>query len=169
MIDIFYKDEARYARILLKKLEEVASGPDGELKSHAREILETNIECKTLIGDFLIYEDCLTSMGPINEGNLEGWTTFLNNEETKFFYKKEEGRPLYTFFCEKKINAPIFNVLSILAEAQLYSEWIPLMYKSELNNRVCNTRFSGEFGITAPWPFYNRDVFIQISAIPVEA
>jgi len=39
---------------------------------------------------------------------------------------------LYTFYCEKVVEAPVFNLIAILREVPKYKEWVPLMAKSEI-------------------------------------
>ena len=90
------------------------------------------------------------------------------DRETKVYYRKEDGKSLYTFYLEKIVNAPIFNLMSVIAEAQTFKEWIPLLYKSDITHEVSHFRKTGEFAVTVPWPFYNRSVYIQVSAMPVK-
>ena len=69
---------------------------------------------------------------------------------------------------EKLINAPVFNVISILAEAQTFKEWIPMVYKSEVSHEVSHFRKFGEFTIKVPWPWWHRSTYIKIGASSVE-
>ena len=45
------------------------------------------------------------------------WNKFVNNKDLKIYYRQEDGKSLYTFYCEKLVNAPLFNLVSVLAEA----------------------------------------------------
>ena len=103
----------------------------------------------------------------IKKGNNEDWYKFANGEDMKIWYKQEEGKNLYSVYCEKIIEAPIENFLSILAEAQLFKEWVPLTYKSEILHETSHFRKAGEFAVKLPWPFQNRSVYISVSAMPI--
>ena len=41
----------------------------------------------------------------------------MDKEHVKLYYKQEGVGSLYTFYMEKIIKAPMFNVISVLAEA----------------------------------------------------
>ena len=53
----------------------------------------------------------------IKNDDVKDWKKYVNKDVTKLFYKKEEKNSLFTFYMEKTINASMFNVISILAEA----------------------------------------------------
>ena len=69
---------------------------------------------------------------------------------------------------EKLIDAPIFNVISVIAEAQVFKTWVPMNYKSEILHEISYFRKLGEFAVRVPWPFYNRSVYIAVAAMPVK-
>ena len=85
----------------------------------------------------------------------------------KIWYKQDEGRELYTFYMEKLIEAPLFNVLSILAEAQTFKDWVPLMYRSDVSHEVSQFRKVGMFSLRLPWPFTNRSTYLKVTATDV--
>lgn len=118
--------------------------------------------------DFEIYDETIERVRKIKNDEDDNWKKFANGENLKLFYKQEPGNSLYSFYGEKVIDAPIFNVLSILAEAQTYKDWVPFTYKSEILYETSNFRKLAEFGIKMPWPFGNRSVYISVSAIPVK-
>ena len=66
------------------------------------------------------------------------------------------------------VNAPLFNLLSVIAEAQTFKDWVPLMYRSQILYETSHFRKLGEFCIKAPWPYWNRSVYIAVSAMPVK-
>jgi hypothetical protein len=61
-----------------------------------------------------------------------GWCEFHNKENTKVMYKKEPNNNMLTYYCEQTINAPLKNVIAVIAEAQTIKEWVPMMYRSEI-------------------------------------
>jgi hypothetical protein len=68
---------------------------------------------------------------------------------------------------EKLIDAPLFNVISVIAEAQTFKDWVPMNYRSDILHEVSHFRKLGEFAVKVPWPFYNRSVYIAVCAMPV--
>lgn len=64
-----------------------------------------------------VREKSMNIINQLKEGNSEGWNKFTDYPSIKVYYKKDEVHSLYTFYFEKLINAPIFNVISVLAEA----------------------------------------------------
>ena len=67
-----------------------------------------------------------------------------------------------TFYYEKTINAPLFNVLAVAAEIQTYKDWVPLMYKSEFTHEPTLFRKLTHCGLTIPWPFSNREWHAEV-------
>ena len=68
---------------------------------------------------------------------------------------------------EKVIKAPVFNLVSVIAEAQTFKTWIPLLYKSEIPCEFSNFRKVGEFAVRMPYPFSNRAANLAVSGMPV--
>mmetsp|Transcript_31737 Transcript_31737/g.48654 ORF Transcript_31737/g.48654 Transcript_31737/m.48654 type:complete len:103 (+) Transcript_31737:169-477(+) len=102
---------------MLDKIDaQVAALPDSD-KQAAKKMLAASTEVEVLREDFRIYDESLQRIKAIREGKTDDWHKFTNNETTKLFYKKEDGKSLYTFYCEKIVEAPIFNLISIMAEA----------------------------------------------------
>ena len=42
------------------------------------------------------------------------------------------------------------------------------MYKSNILTEVSHFRKAGEFAVKVPWPFWNRSIYVSVSAMPVE-
>ena len=82
-----------------------------------KNLFSTCEEVIELKSDLEVREHSLNIIKYLKEGNDEGWNKFTNYESIKVFYKKDEAHSLYTFYLEKLIKAPIFNVVSVLAEA----------------------------------------------------
>ena len=96
------------------------------------------------------------------------WYKYIDREDMKILYRQEGNEGLYTFFLEKIVKAPLFDLLSVVAEVQTYKDWVPLMYKSEFFNEVSHFRKMVEIQVTLPWPFYNRSVYVGCGALPIE-
>ena len=83
----------------------------------------------------------------------------------KIYYKLEAGFNNCTLYMEKIINAPMINLMAVLAEAQLYKDWIPMTRKSEVIGNVSNFRQCAEFEYKLPWPPHPRSMFIGACGI----
>lgn len=81
----------------------------------------------------------------MKDGSSGEWNKFIDTERTKIYYFREPNRNLYSFYCEKQVDAPMFNVVPIIAEAQTFKDWIPLLYKSEITHELSHFRKMGEF------------------------
>ena len=101
----------------------------------------------------------------IESGSDKSWTVYKDQEELKIFYKLEEGFANCTLYMEKVINAPMINLMAVLAEAQLYDQWIPLTKKSVVLGKVSNFRQSAEFHYKLPWPLHPRAMYIGACGI----
>ena len=69
------------------------------------------------MSDFEIYEKSIILIEKVVNDDCSDWKKFLNKDTIKLYYKQEDEKSLYTFYMEKLINAPLFNVISVLAEA----------------------------------------------------
>lgn len=53
----------------------------------------------------------------LDKGESYNWKKFMDRDTIKLYYKQEGVGSLYTFYMEKIVNAPLFNLISVLAEA----------------------------------------------------
>jgi hypothetical protein len=67
------------------------------------------------------------------------------------------------------VNAPVFDLISILRELETYKDWWPLLYKSEQTHEFSNQRFMGEVKLKIPWPYDNRSLYLKCCSIPAES
>ena len=93
------------------------------------------------------------------------WTVYKDQEELKIKYKLEQGFANCTLYMEKVIQAPMLNLMAVLAEAQLYKEWIPMTKKSEVIGNASHFRKCAEFEYKLPFPFYPRSMFVGACGI----
>jgi len=97
----------------------------------------------------------------LNEFNsYNGWTKTYDSNGIQTFYRHEGNTPIHSLRMEGLINAPIFDVLAVLNEADLYSTWVPMMKESVIlqntsrYGKVCYMR------IELPWPMWARDLLL---------
>ena len=57
------------------------------------------------------------------------------------------------------------NMLAVLAEVQLFKDWIPMMKESEPLGEVSHLRKLAYLKNNLPWPFTDREIFIQACGI----
>ena len=118
-LEWFYEDESDYTSQLIDKLEKFIE--DSEYPEEIREMvklkLEKSEEVKHMKADFELRDQALDIIGKVKAGVDDSWRKFTNYDSLKVWYKREEGLGLYTFYCEKLVRAPLFNLLSIIAEA----------------------------------------------------
>ena len=55
----------------------------------------------------------------------------------------------------------------MIAEAQNYKNWVPMLIKSEIPHEKSYFRKTVSFEVKVPWPFTNRTVELDISAMPI--
>lgn len=67
--------------------------------------------------DVKLRDQALDLIAQVKAGVDDSWRKFTNYDSLKVWYKREPGLGLYTFYCEKLVRAPLFNLLSIIAEA----------------------------------------------------
>ena len=60
------------------------------------------------------------------------WNVYKDLPLEKIYYRFEGASSLCSLYLEKVITAPIINVMAVLAEAQLYKEWVPTTKRSEV-------------------------------------
>ena len=69
---------------------------------------------------------------------------------------------------EKIVEAPFFNVASVISEAQTFQDWVPLCNRSQILSEPSHFRKLLVLGCTLPWPFSNRICYIGVTAVPVK-
>lgn len=88
-----------------------------EIKEMVKARLEKCEEVEHVKADVKLREEALELISLVKAGVDESWRKFTNYDSLKVWYKREPGLGLYTFYCEKLVRAPLFNLLSIIAEA----------------------------------------------------
>ena len=163
IVEWFYDDEGAYCNKLIQKLqlsESLQEYIQGQLQS-VPEVVELIIDLKNIDKANLIVQE-------IDNGDTDEWTKVKDTPELKLFYKQEEGQKLYTFYCEKLINAPLFNLASVMREMQQYKTWIPLLRKTEIPVELTPFRFMSEIVVFVPFPYKYRSAYLNICSMPSE-
>lgn len=96
---------------------------------------------------------------------MPNWIRFSDKPDYKLFYRQEPGFPGITLYMEGVIKAPLMNMFAVLAEVQLFKDWIPMTKKSELLGEVSHLRKLAYIRNNLPWPFTDREIFIQACGI----
>ena len=106
-------------------------------------------EVRTLIKDF--------------ETETTDWQeTMTDSKGTKVMWKPSKGSPIHTLRLDGKLRIPVFNLLAVLMEVDLYTTWIPTVMGVGLKdlqmledidrfNKVVHVE------VAIPWPIANRD------------
>lgn len=58
--------------------------------------------------------------------NVGSWTKFVDKPEQKIYYRKEENLSPITCYIEGVIDAPMMNIIAIMAEVEQYKNWLPI-------------------------------------------
>ena len=165
ILRLFYADEPLQAAEKFKQLVEEA-GVEGSGVSEGQVVeFQATEEIRKLLTDVEILDAFREQIAGIESGADKSWTVYKDQEELKIFYKLEEGFANCTLYMEKVINAPMINLMAVLAEAQLYDQWIPLTKKSVVLGKVSNFRQSAEFHYKLPWPLHPRAMYIGACGI----
>ncbi len=93
----------------------------------------------------------------------DGWTLSSDeNEELQVYTKVVEGQTIKAVKAVKVLDAPMTTLLTVLADAQLVPEWIPVIRRAVL---LKDTNADGEsimYMVTKfPWPIKNRDAVVE--------
>ncbi len=93
----------------------------------------------------------------------DGWTLSSgDNEELQVYTKVVEGQPIKAVKAVKILDAPLTTLLTVLADAQLVPEWIPVIRRAVLIRDTNKDGASIMYMVTKfPWPIRNRDAVVE--------
>ncbi|KAF0982087.1 hypothetical protein FDP41_011948 [Naegleria fowleri] len=94
----------------------------------------------------------------------DGWKLCVEKDKMQSFYK-DNGRGMHAVKVQGYISAPIFQVLSIFYEVDLYKSWVPQMRESLIIHKLAKYRFLAYFSFDLPWPFSPRDLISYAFAV----
>ena len=106
----FYADESIYLHKLLEKLK-TSTAPNIRHKLSGTIVREVQKDV-----DLMNYSKGI--IDKFRAGEVDpAWHRFTDYPTMKVYYKREEGKNLFTFYAEKLINASAKNVMTVIAEA----------------------------------------------------
>ncbi|EEA04730.1 uncharacterized protein CMU_037950 [Cryptosporidium muris RN66] len=107
----------------------------------------------------------------VNEGN-NIWRHVISDNSLNLWYCLHNDSTIIELCFQGDIETDILNVLTVLYERDLYKEWIPY-FKYPIKFGLSNVNEMMNKGrlhiitsikIDIPWPFYNREVILEIWA-----
>lgn len=130
ILALFYDDEPLKAYKLLQQLQSTHGETEPVKKFSKTE------EMTILKQDYEI----LTNFQEEVKSKRKDWVIFIDKPDYKIWYRYEPGQPICSLYLERVFHAPIINLMAVLAEAQLYKEWVPMTSSSEVLSKVSNFR-----------------------------
>ena len=82
----FYEDEFVYAKRLLDKIIEIKNNKPSLKQFIANKVIETP-EVAELLQDFQAIDNATSIVGPLKDGNKEGWNVFMDTADLKLYYR----------------------------------------------------------------------------------
>lgn len=82
----FYEDEFVYAKRLLDKIIETKNEKPSLKQFIANKVIETP-EVAELLQDFQAIDNATSIVGPLKDGNKEGWNVFMDTADLKLYYR----------------------------------------------------------------------------------
>lgn len=101
----------------------------------------------------------------------DGWVLQKESHEVRTLYQHHPSRPhLHSIRLEGIVDAPVFCLLALLHEVDLFHKWLPSYSFLGLNFAKCvshpsPTELLIHLNINVPWPFSNRYVFFLCDGI----
>ena len=68
---------------------------------------------------------------------------------------------MYSFYLDKYVNAPMMNCFIVNNEFEMFKDWTPMVYKSNILYQTTQFQKFDELGMTFPWPFQNRVLYVS--------
>jgi hypothetical protein len=115
-------------------------------------------QCKEEISSLLSELDPIKTTSSNESSDASGWVA-VNAETEKYrvWYKEETKTSSYTFRVEGMVNAPLFNILSVIYEFDLFKTWFPGISESSKDIQLAKFRFIVSLlGMSLPWPIWRR-------------
>lgn len=79
----------------------------------------------------------------------EGWITESQDENIEIRFKQIPGTPTVSMLTEGELDVGMFNVVTMLYEIDLYTEWVPFCNKSQCLHKLSRSRMIAmqEYGV----------------------
>jgi hypothetical protein len=104
------------------------------------------------------------------DASAEGWEKMRDYDGISTLYKKEEGTDFHTLRVEGNVQAPLFNILAVFYEIDLFKLWLPTyqmlgLKESSVIGKLSKTKMLADFKLNMPWPITNRDCVLSITGV----
>jgi len=71
---------------------------------------------------------------------MPNWIRHTDKPEKKIYYRHEEGVKSMSLYIEGVIDAPLMNLLLVLAEVELFKTFIPMIKESRMEGDYSHLR-----------------------------
>ena len=95
--------------------------------------------------------------GPVRAGGGPGWEAMDTREGVKVERKTMAGSPLFAFRGEGIFSAPIGQLVTVLKEPSIATEWVDLMTEHSVIRQVAEHKNLIYESYGLPWPISDRD------------
>jgi len=119
--------------------------------------LKNDIHTEILI-DIAALEPNLKAIKELDDSDYKkhGWNKGTHKENKKTWYRPCPGLPTLDVACECIVKSHIFNPLSLFAEVDLYSTWMPRIDYCHVEKSYSRFRKIVHTEVNFPWPFNDR-------------
>ena len=84
-----------------------------------------------------------------------GWIRVTQETDLRHvWYKEEKDTDSYSFRVEGLCRAPLFNMLSVVYEFDLFKNWFPGISASAKEHELARFRLIASLGMDLPWPMW---------------
>ncbi|TNV82229.1 hypothetical protein FGO68_gene12566 [Halteria grandinella] len=162
-LHLFYTDESYQAYEIVKKFKN-----DSILSQHqlvkdflyqCREALMLQEEIQA-VGEFLKE---LETVQKDSESKKHLWLKYSDLPHEKIYYRQDEGTKFHTNYIETLVQAPILDVVSVLADVEQYRTWVSVITHSKLLSEASSLRKLTCLRADLPKPMSKRQLVVQAS------
>jgi len=140
---------------------------------HAYAILEELRVYESSLEDISTIRSRAQSMIRLREScsSDDGWTLQNESHDVRTLYKNNSDTPnVHSVRLDGDVDAPVFMILALFHEVDLFTRWIPSYALVGLNFAKCvhhpsPTELFVHMNITLPWPFLSRYCFFKCDGI----
>ena len=74
----------------------------------------------------------METVDKFQKGDMGDWSIEKDTEDMKIFYKLDQESGQMIVYAEKVVRADILNLIAVVAEAELMSDFVPNMISSKI-------------------------------------
>jgi hypothetical protein len=94
--------------------------------------------------------------------STEGWTLKSStSSDDDVWYRWEEESGTHSFRVEGFVHAPLFNILALIYEFDLFPSWFPMMSEGYMLGQPSPFCRFARLVAWAPWPLANRECLLR--------